>query len=52
MFDQATPNENDSFGQLMAKNNTLMAIRDLIVKRTSLAKQIVEGSQGRISFTR
>lgn len=49
LFDDATPNESDSFGQLIAKNNTMMAIRDLIVKRTSLAKQIVEGSNGQIS---
>lgn len=49
LFDEATPNESDTFGQLIAKNNTLMAIRELIVKRTSLAKQIVEGSNGKIS---
>lgn len=49
MFDEASPTESDSFGQLIAKNNTMMAIRDLITKRLSLAKQIVEGSNGQIS---
>lgn len=50
LFKNATPDEvNDTLPQIIAKTNTLMALRDLSIKRLTLAQNIVRQSQGQIS---
>lgn len=49
LFNAAAPTEKDSLNQLIAKTNTLMHLRNLAIKRYSLADQIVRGSNGTIS---
>ncbi len=49
MFENAAPNDKDTLQQLIAKNNTMLALRDLMVKRLSLASDIVQSSEARIS---
>jgi len=49
LFNAAAPTEKDSLNQLIAKNNTLMHLRTLAIKRYSLADQIVRESNGTIS---
>jgi len=49
LFNAAAPNENDSLNQLIAKNNTMMMLKDLAIQRYTLANNIVRGSKGTIS---
>lgn len=49
MFEDAAPNTKDTLQQLIAKNNTMLAMRELMTKRLSLASDIVQSSEGRIS---
>ena len=49
LFDDAIPKDGDTLFQLQAKNNTLLALRKLMIERLTKADNIVRSSKGAIS---